>query len=69
MFTFDINPVKKHLRIIKKNKPLSITILGGYHPSGEFEEILNTFPLADFAFRSEVEIAFPRLSPINSNIS
>lgn len=61
MFTYDITPVKKHLSIIKKLKPKTIVILGGYHPSGVRESIFKEFPEADFAFLSEVEIAFPEL--------
>ncbi len=61
MFTFDITPVKKHIRIIRKLKPKTKIILGGYHPSGDCEGILKTFPDADYAFASEVEIAFPKL--------
>ncbi len=59
MFTFDSTSVKRHLDIIKKNKPSTTTILGGYHPSGDPHEILKKFPQADFAFISETEIAFP----------
>ena len=59
MFTFDVSPVKTHLDIIKRLKPNTITVLGGYHPSGDPEGVLKSFPKADFAFVSEVEIAFP----------
>jgi len=58
MFTFDVSPVKTHLDIIKRLKPNTITVLGGYHPSGDPEGVLKSFPKADFAFVSEVEIAF-----------
>lgn len=60
MFTFDITPVKKHIEIIKALSPKTIVVLGGYHPSGDSEEVLKTIEKADFAFRSEVEIAFPK---------
>ena len=59
MFTFDITAVKKHLAIIKKNKPSTISILGGYHPSGDPYGVLESIPQADFAFASETELAFP----------
>ena len=59
MFTFDITSVKRHLEIIKKNQPSAVTIVGGYHPSGDPQEILKMLPQADFAFVSEVEIALP----------
>jgi anaerobic magnesium-protoporphyrin IX monomethyl ester cyclase len=60
MFTFDITPAKKHLEIIKSVRPETVTILGGYHPSGDPEGTLEQFPDADFAMRCEAEIAFPR---------
>ena len=59
MFTFDITPVKRHLEIIKRLKPGAITMLGGYHPSGDPDGVLRTLPQADFAFISEAEIGFP----------
>lgn len=61
MFTFDITPVKKYLNIIEKVSPKTISILGGYHASGDKEGILEKFPNAKFALTSEVEIAFPKL--------
>ena len=61
MFTFDVTPVKKHLAIIKKINPKIITILGGAHPSGDAENILNSFPEADFAFRGESEIGWSQM--------
>ncbi len=75
MFTFDFNSVKRHLAIIKKHKPSTMTILGGYHPSGDPVEILTMLPQADFAFISEVEIAFPsfleemkKIAPVLSSV-
>jgi len=59
MFTFDITPVKKYLSIIKSLEPNIITVLGGPHPSGDPAGVLHTLSEADFAFTSEVEIAFP----------
>ena len=44
MFTFDITSVKRHLAIIKKNKPSTLTIVGGYHPSGDPHEVLKMLP-------------------------
>ncbi|MFA6525924.1 MAG: radical SAM protein [Candidatus Buchananbacteria bacterium] len=60
MFTFDITPVKKHLAIIKKINPRIVTVLGGAHPSGDPENVLNDFGEADFAFRSEAEIGWKK---------
>lgn len=60
MFTYDYISVGKHLDIIKAIRPQTTTILGGYHPSGDPYGVLESFPKADYAFASEVELAFPR---------
>ena len=61
MFSYDLNPVKKHLGIIKRCYPDSVTIVGGYHPSGDPEGVLKCLDHADFGFVSEAEIGFPTL--------
>jgi anaerobic magnesium-protoporphyrin IX monomethyl ester cyclase len=61
MFTYDYLSVGKHLDIIKAIRPQTNTILGGYHPSGDPYGVLESFPQADYALASEVELAFPRL--------
>jgi radical SAM superfamily enzyme YgiQ (UPF0313 family) len=58
MMTYDINPTRKHIEIIRKHYPSSLIVLGGAHPSGDFLGILNDFPQADFAFRGEAELGF-----------
>jgi len=60
MFTYDLNPVRQHLAIIKQQRPRAITVLGGYHPSGDPAGVLVDIPGADFAFASEVELALPK---------
>ncbi len=45
----DFTPAKEHIRIIRKHFPDSLIVLGGAHPSGDYENILNDFPEADFA--------------------
>jgi anaerobic magnesium-protoporphyrin IX monomethyl ester cyclase len=62
MFTFDVNPVKQHLEVIKKVNPGAITVLGGYHPSGDRQGVLKTIKKADYAIICEAEIAFPALT-------
>ncbi|MCP4051004.1 MAG: B12-binding domain-containing radical SAM protein [bacterium] len=61
MFTFDIVSVKKHLAIIKKHSLKTYTVLGGYHPSGDPDNVLIDQENADFAFMSEAEKGFPLL--------
>ncbi len=60
MTTFDFNPVKEHIKYIKKYSPNSIIVLGGAHPSGDYSGILNDFPQAGFAFRGEAELGFAK---------
>jgi anaerobic magnesium-protoporphyrin IX monomethyl ester cyclase len=61
MMTYDFNSVKRHIGIIRKHYPKSIIILGGAHPSGDYENILLDYPEADFAFRGESEKGFAKL--------
>lgn len=61
MFSYDMFPIKKQLDVVKSIFPNSICIVGGYHPSGDPEGVLNDFPQADYGFVSEVELGFPLL--------
>ncbi len=61
MMTYDFTPAKEHIRIIRKHSPDSVILLGGAHPSGDYENILADFPEADFAFRGEAELGFRML--------
>ncbi len=61
MFSYDLNPVRKHLKIIKRHYPDSVTVVGGYHPSGDPEGVLKCLDLADYGLASEAEICFPVL--------
>ena len=58
MMTYDMNPTRRHIEIIRKHYPSSLVVLGGAHPSGDFLGILHDFPQADFAFRGEAELGF-----------
>jgi radical SAM superfamily enzyme YgiQ (UPF0313 family) len=59
MFTYDLAPAIKHLKIIKQKLPNAITVVGGYHPSGAPRDVLHEVADADYGFISEVEIGFP----------
>lgn len=61
MFSFDLTPVARHLAIAKRVQPLAVTVVGGYHPSGDPAGTLETLPEADFGLACEVELAFPAL--------
>ena len=61
MFTFDLTPTKKHIKIIKKLSPNTTIVLGGYHPSGDPEGTLEFFSDVDFIFSGEAEIGLPKL--------
>ncbi len=61
MFSYDITPAKKRLKIIKKYNPDSVTIVGGYHPSGDPDGVLESLECADYGLVSEVEIGYPIL--------
>lgn len=61
MYSYDLNPVKKHIHIIKSISPSTVTIAGGPHPSGAPRQTLEYLTELDFAFRGESEIGFPLL--------
>jgi len=61
MMTFDFNPVKEHIQVIRKIYPNSLIILGGSHPSGDYENVLDDYPDADLAFRGEAEVGIREL--------
>ena len=61
MYSYDLEPVKKHIHIIKSISPSTVTIAGGPHPSGAPQQTLEYLNELDFAFRGESEIGFPLL--------
>lgn len=61
VFTYDLNPVKKHLEIIDNVSPESITIAGGPHPSGDPQGTLTYLDRLNFAFQGEAETGLPLL--------
>jgi anaerobic magnesium-protoporphyrin IX monomethyl ester cyclase len=61
MFSYDLNSVKKHLKIVREILPSSVTVAGGPHPSGDPEGTLLSLEQLDFAFQGEAEIGLPKL--------
>lgn len=61
LFTQDLQSVRKTLRFLKTQNSRIITVVGGAHPSALPEHTLNTLHDADYAFKGEAEIGFPRL--------
>lgn len=61
VFTCHINTVKEYIDSVKKILPRAFIILGGPHPSADSKNIFNLFSLADFAFKGEAEIGFPKI--------
>jgi len=60
LWSMALRDVLESLKIIKQFRPQAITILGGPHPSALPEKTMEFFPEADFAFRGEGEIGFPK---------
>lgn len=61
LYTQDLANAKETLRIIKEINKETITIVGGPHPSAVPEHCMHTLKDADYAFKGEAEIGFPRL--------
>lgn len=62
LFSFDFNPVKALLKIVRKALPEASIILGGAHPTSEPFQVLDQFKEADYAFRGEAEEGLPMLT-------
>lgn len=61
IFSYDLNPLKRHLEIIKQVRPETILIGGGAHPSSDPFGTMAYLPLLDYAFKGEAETGFPLL--------
>ncbi len=62
IFTKDAGAAKKSVDIIKEILPKTLIVIGGPHPSASSPvEIMNEFPLCDFAFQGDAEFSFPEL--------
>jgi radical SAM superfamily enzyme YgiQ (UPF0313 family) len=60
MFSTDVSVVDKISEIIKRNRPNTITLAGGPHPSSAPYEVLNQLKWIDYAFQGEGEISVPK---------
>lgn len=61
VYTCTIPESRETLRAIKAVNPSIITVVGGPHPSGDPEGVLQTLVDADFGLRGEGEEGFPKL--------
>lgn len=61
VYTYSVPYAKEGLRIVKSLNPEVLTVIGGAHPSGDPEMVMNDLEEADFAFRGEAEIGLPKL--------
>ncbi len=61
LFSTDIASARDMLEAVKQVSPHSVTLLGGPHPSGSPDEVLEQIPFADYAFRGEAELGLPIL--------
>ena len=61
VFSYDMNSVRQHLEIIRRDSPAAITIAGGPHPSGAPEGTMSYLADLDFAFQGEAEAGLPLL--------
>lgn len=61
--TFQYDDTLKLAALVRAHHPETIIVLGGYHPTVEFENILNPVgkPIVDFIIRNEGEAIFNRL--------
>ncbi|MCL5773735.1 MAG: B12-binding domain-containing radical SAM protein [Firmicutes bacterium] len=58
-FSYDVPSVARHISIAREVNPGIITVVGGPHPSGDPDGVLEHLTGADFAFQSDSEISFP----------
>ncbi len=62
VFTKDVAAALQTVSIVKSTLPDSVVVMGGPHPScADPDELMHSFPLVDYAFRGEAELAFPKL--------
>lgn len=61
MFSQDYNAVKQLSQVVKAINPRIYTIVGGPHPTGDPNGVIEDFPCIDFVFCGEGEIGVPLL--------
>jgi len=55
LFTCDFSSAKRTLQVAKRINSDLLTLIGGPHVSGDYKEVLNDLPEADYGFRGEAE--------------
>ena len=60
-YSRDHNYVNRHASIVKANNPLTLTLVGGPHPSALPEFVLSSMSDVDFAWKAEAEESLPAL--------
>ncbi len=58
VYTFDMEPARRHLAVIAEASPEVIRVAGGPHPSADPDGTM-VLPFLDYAFRSEAEEGLP----------
>ncbi len=61
MFSQDYTAIKELSRLVKEIDPKIYTIVGGAHPTGNPQGVIEDFPYIDFAFCGEGESGIPHL--------
>ncbi len=62
LFSLGITRVREAIRVIKRENPRVITIVGGPHPSGVGDRLWDDVPEVDFGMMGEGEISLPLLA-------
>ena len=60
LFSYDLNSVKKHIKILKEISPSAFIIVGGPHPSGAPLQTMEYLKDVDFGFQVLKTEALPR---------
>ncbi|MBL0226293.1 MAG: radical SAM protein [Geobacteraceae bacterium] len=60
VFTQDLSSARETFKFLRVHLPSAVLVAGGAHPSAVPEQVLNTLPEVDYAFRGEAEIGFAR---------
>jgi radical SAM superfamily enzyme YgiQ (UPF0313 family) len=61
VFSYDLDSVKEHARLLKSINPSACIVVGGPHPSSAPEHTMEYLKDIDFAFQGEAEAGFSRL--------
>ena len=58
IFSYDLEAVKKHLKILKKFSPKTIAVGGGVHPTAEPKQTMEYLKDMDYVITGEAEYSF-----------